>query len=191
MSITGPGSVTAAERHRADQHDEPARIRWRRSSAPAQAAQTYSGLQSQSGIVVALNAQLAAINGYSNTTTTVEHDAQRRAIGIDADRQQRRTVQQRSPISPGLQSQRQWADDGPGRRANAARRAFSRCSIPRSAPITSSRARGEYSHRWRSTSDILNGTGAQAGLTQIISERQQADLGSGTGRLSRRRRVRP
>ena len=35
-----------------------------------------------------------------------------------------------------------------------------------------------------STSDILNGNGAQAGLTQIISERQQADLGSGTGRLS-------
>ena len=28
-----------------------------------------------------------------------------------------------------------------------------------------------------STSDILNGNGAQAGLTQIISEREQADLG--------------
>ncbi|MFZ3357256.1 MAG: flagellar biosynthesis protein FlgL, partial [Xanthobacteraceae bacterium] len=36
-----------------------------------------------------------------------------------------------------------------------------------------------------SASDILNGNGAQAGLTQIISERQQADLGaSGLGHLS-------
>lgn len=31
--------------------------------------------------------------------------------------------------------------------------------------------------------DILNGTATQAGLKQVISERQQADLGSGTGRL--------
>ena len=36
-----------------------------------------------------------------------------------------------------------------------------------------------------SESDILNGNGAQAGLTQVISERQQADLGiSGLGHLS-------
>jgi hypothetical protein len=35
-----------------------------------------------------------------------------------------------------------------------------------------------------SASDILNGNGAQAGLTQVIQERQQADLGSGTGRLT-------
>jgi hypothetical protein len=34
-------------------------------------------------------------------------------------------------------------------------------------------------------STLLNGTGAQAGLMQIVSERQQADLGTaGTGRLS-------
>lgn len=31
--------------------------------------------------------------------------------------------------------------------------------------------------------DILNGTATQAGLKQVISERQQADLGTGTGRL--------
>ena len=31
-----------------------------------------------------------------------------------------------------------------------------------------------------STDDILNGNGAQAGLTQVITERQQADLGTGT-----------
>jgi hypothetical protein len=34
-----------------------------------------------------------------------------------------------------------------------------------------------------STAEILNGNGAQAGLTQVISERQQADLGNGLGRL--------
>ncbi|MEA2889318.1 MAG: flagellar hook-associated protein 3 FlgL [Bradyrhizobium sp.] len=31
---------------------------------------------------------------------------------------------------------------------------------------------------------LLNGSGAQAGLKQVISERQQADLGSGLGRLT-------
>jgi flagellar hook-associated protein 3 FlgL len=34
-----------------------------------------------------------------------------------------------------------------------------------------------------SSDDILNGTATQAGLKQVISERQQADLGTGTGRL--------
>ena len=35
-----------------------------------------------------------------------------------------------------------------------------------------------------SSGDILNGTATQAGLKQVISERQQADLGTGTGRLA-------
>jgi flagellar hook-associated protein 3 FlgL len=35
-----------------------------------------------------------------------------------------------------------------------------------------------------SSDDILNGTATQAGLKQVISERQQADLGTGTGRLA-------
>jgi flagellar hook-associated protein 3 FlgL len=35
-----------------------------------------------------------------------------------------------------------------------------------------------------SVNEILNGNGAQAGLDQVITERQQADLGSGTGRLT-------
>jgi hypothetical protein len=34
-----------------------------------------------------------------------------------------------------------------------------------------------------STNSILNGNGAQAGLSQVITERQQADVGSGLGRL--------
>ena len=34
-----------------------------------------------------------------------------------------------------------------------------------------------------SAEDILNGTASQAGLKQVIAERQQADLGTGTGRL--------
>jgi hypothetical protein len=35
-----------------------------------------------------------------------------------------------------------------------------------------------------SADDILNGTPTQAGLKQLITERQQADLGTGTGRLT-------
>ena len=70
MSITGPGSITAA--------NVLAQTNMMNSAEHAgsgigsgQAAQTYSGLQSQAGVALWLNAQLSAITGYSNTATTV------------------------------------------------------------------------------------------------------------------------
>lgn len=70
MSITGPGSITAAnvlaQNNMNNQLDTLAQ-----QLGTGQVATTYSGLQSQAGLAVQLNAQLAAINGYSNTTSTV------------------------------------------------------------------------------------------------------------------------
>src|SRR5580704_7258708 len=70
MSITGPGSVTAAnvtmQSNIMNQLNTLAQ-----ELGTGESAQTYSGLQAQSGISVALDAQLAAIKGYGNTTTTV------------------------------------------------------------------------------------------------------------------------
>ena len=70
MSITGPGSVTAAtviaQNNMMTELDSLAQ-----ELGTGQAAQTYSGLQSQAGMVLSLNAQLASINGYSNTASTV------------------------------------------------------------------------------------------------------------------------
>ena len=70
MSITGPGSITAASV--AAQTNMMNQLNTLgQELASGQAAQTYSDLQSQSGVTLALNAQLSAIAGYGNTATTV------------------------------------------------------------------------------------------------------------------------
>ena len=70
MSITGPGSVTAAnimaQTNMMNQLNTLST-----ELGTGQAAQTYSGLGSQAGLALALGAQLSAINGYSSTATTV------------------------------------------------------------------------------------------------------------------------
>ena len=70
MSITGPGSITAAN-VLAQTNMMTQLNTLGQELASGQAAQTYSGLQSQAGVTLALNAQLSAITGYSNTATTV------------------------------------------------------------------------------------------------------------------------
>ena len=71
MSITGPGSITAANIAGADQYDEPAQHAGQELGT-GQAAQTYSGLQDRRpGWRCRLTRQLAAINGYSATAQTV------------------------------------------------------------------------------------------------------------------------
>jgi flagellar hook-associated protein 3 FlgL len=183
MSITGPGSVTAAtiatQTNMMNQLDNLAQ-----ELGTGQATQTYSGLQSQAGMVVALNAQLAAINGYSSTTSTVSTTLNVAQSSLTQIGSLANSVQQEVTNKPGFnlnangqttvqvaaQSQLDeilsLLDTQVG-----SNYIFSGSAVNQPAVATSSA--------------ILNGTGAQAGLTQIISERGQADLGaSGTGRLS-------
>ena len=70
MSITGPGSITAA--NVAAQTNMMNQLNTLSEElGTGQAAQTYSGLGSQAGVVLALNAQLSDISGYGNTATAV------------------------------------------------------------------------------------------------------------------------
>ena len=70
MSITGPGSITAtnlmAQNNMSNQLNTLSE-----QLGTGEAATTYSGLQTQAGLAVQLSAQLAAINGYSNTASTI------------------------------------------------------------------------------------------------------------------------
>ena len=70
MSITGPGSITAlniaAVNAMSTQVDQLST-----ELATGHKAQTYSGLDSQAGVLLALNTQLSAINGYSDTANMV------------------------------------------------------------------------------------------------------------------------
>ena len=70
MSITGAGSVTAANIQAVTNITNQLNTLSEQLST-GQAAQTYSDLGSQAGLTLALNAQLSAFNGYSNTATTV------------------------------------------------------------------------------------------------------------------------
>src|SRR5579864_1539092 len=70
MSITGPGSITAANIQAVtNMNNQLDKLSAELGSG--QATQTYSGLGSQAGLALSLSAQLAALNGYSNTATTV------------------------------------------------------------------------------------------------------------------------
>ena len=69
MSITGPGSVTAMNiaavtnmNNQLNQLSE--------ELSTGDASQTYSGLGSQAGVALSLNAQLSAITGYTAAATT-------------------------------------------------------------------------------------------------------------------------
>jgi hypothetical protein len=70
MSITGPGSITAANvAAQTSMMNQLSTLS--EELGTGQAAQTYSGLGSQAGLALALNAQLSDISGYTNSATAV------------------------------------------------------------------------------------------------------------------------
>jgi len=182
MSITGPGSITAsnvaAQTTMMDQLNTLGQ-----ELASGQAAQTYSGLQSQAGVALALNAQISAINGYSNTASTIGTTlsiAQSALTALDS-------------TSSAVQKS---INDPPAFSLNASGQTQTQVTAASQLDQILSLLNTQVGNNYifsgsavnqpsvASTSDILNGNGAQAGFKQILSERQQADLGSGTGRLS-------
>ena len=183
MSITGPGSITAAniaaQTNMFNQLDKLST-----QLATGQAAQTYSDLGSQAGLTLSLNAQLAAIDGYSSTASTVGTTlsvAQSALTGISSSA----AAAQQSLAQPeafSLNSNGQTA-----MQASAASELDQIVSLLNTQVGTNYifSGSGVNQRPVADTSTILNGNGAQAGLVQLIAARQQADLGSGgLGRLS-------
>ncbi len=147
-----------------------------------QKSTTYAGLGSQSGIAVALSAQLAAISSFDNTMTNV---------GTTISLQQT-VLQQIASIGNTVQSsagQPSYAIDSTGQ-TTAQKTAASQ--LDQVLSLLNTQGGNGYlfsgsglNQQSVDTSDhILNGNGAQAGLKQVIAERNQADLGAdGLGRL--------
>jgi hypothetical protein len=183
MSITGPGSITAASI--ASQTSMMNQLNTlAQQLGSGQAAQTYSDLQDQAGVALSLNGQLSAVNGYSataqtvGTTLSVEQSVLSQLSGASSSIQQAIGGQNAFVLNANGQTTTQ---------AGAVTQLDNILSLLNtqvgSNYIFSGSALNQPSVA--SASDILNGNGAQAGLTQIISERQQADLGvSGLGHLS-------
>lgn len=182
MSITGPGSITAAnllaQTNLTNQLDALST-----ELGTGQAAQTYSGLGSQAGVAVSLGQQLSAINGYSSAATTVGTTltvAQSVLSQLDSSR----TTMQQNVIQQGA-----FSLNGSGQtvvQTQAATQLDQILSLLNTQVGDNYMFSGSATNQASvaSTSDILNGTGTQAGLTQVINERLQSDQGAnGLGRL--------
>ncbi len=183
MSITGPGSITAA--NVAAQNSMMNQLNTLGEElASGQAAQTYSGLQDQAGVALSLNSQLSAINGYSNTATMVGT-----TLGV-AQSVLTQLGSAGSAMVQAISGQGAFSLNNNGQTTT---QASAVAQLDNIVSLLNTQVGSNYIFSGSATNqpsvasatDILDGNGAQAGLTQVIAERQQADLGvSGLGHLS-------
>jgi flagellar hook-associated protein 3 FlgL len=143
---------------------------------------TYAGMGVNEGFAIAARAQLSNISAFTdtmtkiNTTISVANTALQSLVDIGTQ------VQGAAASAP-------TALNGSGQTI-AQQNAVSQLSSMLGILNTQSGDRYVFSGSAIDTPSvadadtILNGSGAQAGLKQLISERQQADLGGGLGRLT-------
>jgi flagellar hook-associated protein 3 FlgL len=181
MSITGPGSITAANIQAVNNMTKQLDTLTAELGS-GHAAQTYSGLGSQAGLALALNGQLSAINAYSNTATTVGTTLSVSQSVLNQLDGSRNTVEQ------AIGQQGAFSLNGNGQTSTQAAAASQLGEI---LSLLNTQVGNNYIFSGSATTtpsvassnEILNGNGAQAGLVQVIKERAQADLGTGSGRL--------
>ena len=183
MSITGPGSITAtillAQNNMSNQLNTLSQ-----ELGTGQAATTYSGLQSQAGLALQLTAQLADISGYSSTATTV---------GTTLTLAQSVLTQLGSSSSAVQQSLLQSSAFSLDNTGQTTAQESAAGQLDQILAALNTQAGDNYMFSGSalnqpsvaSASDILNGNGAQAGLTQVMAERLQADEGANVPPLGR------
>jgi len=183
MSITGPGSITAANlMAQTNMFNQLNTLS--QQLGTGEAAQTYSGLGSQAGLALELGAQLSAINGYSGTTTPVGT-----TLSI-AQSVLGQLANVGSIVSQSITQQGNFTLDNNGQttiQATAAGYLDQIFSLLNTQVGTDYLFSGSATNQpsVAQTDEILNGNGAQSGLTQVIAQRLQADQGaSGLGRLT-------
>jgi flagellar hook-associated protein 3 FlgL len=183
MTITGPGSITALNLAAQNQLSNQLNT-LSEELGTGEAASTYSGLGSQAGLALQLTAQLSAMEGYSNTATsvgTILSIAQSALGGL-------------SSAGTGVQSaiagQGAFSLNGSGQtntQTTAASYLDQIVSLLNTQVGQNFLFSGSATNQQSvvSADTMLNGTGTQAGLTQIIAQRLQADQGTGNlGRLT-------
>jgi len=181
MSITGPGSITAANVQAVTAMNKQL-DQLSQELASGQASQTYSGLGSQAGLALSLSTQLAAINGYSTNATTV---------GTTLTLAQSVLTQLGSTQSAVEQSITQGAAFNLDNNGQTTTQEAAAADLDQIVALLNTQVGNTYLFSGSAvtqpsvatTDQILNGNGAQAGFKQVLAERQAADLGSGLGRL--------
>ena len=152
--------------------------------ASGEKSTTYSGMGAGEGFAIAARAQLSNITGYKNTITNV-------GTTITAANTALQTLSKTSSqveTAAGSGSQTLNSNGQTAGQVTAISQLSSMLSILNTQAgngyIFSGAATNTPSVA--SADDILNGKGAQAGLTQVMNERRQADLGTAPdlGRLT-------
>jgi flagellar hook-associated protein 3 FlgL len=182
MSITGPGSITALNVAAVNtMNSQLNKLSAELSSN--QLAQTYSDLGTQAGVTLSLNTQLAAVTAYGNTATTV---------GTTLSVAQAALTQLGSSGTAVEQAINQQGAFSLNSSGQTTAQATASAQLSQILSVLNTQVGNNYIFSGSATtqpsvasmSDILNGNGAQAGFTQVMSERLQADQGAnGLGRL--------
>jgi flagellar hook-associated protein 3 FlgL len=142
----------------------------------------YAGMGANEGFAIAARSQLSNIAAFGTTITNVNTVISAANTGLQSISQIASQIQSNASSSPqNLTSTGQTIGQ---------QNAVSELSA--AVGILNTQVGNRYifsgtainSPALASADDILNGTPTQAGLKQLIAERQQADLGTGTGRLT-------
>jgi flagellin-like hook-associated protein FlgL len=183
MSITGPGSLTASNIAAVNNmNNQLSALSAELGSGDA--AQTYSGLGSQAGVALSLSSQLSAISGYSDAATAAGTN-----IGI-AQSLLTQLGDSGNAVEQAVNEQGAFSLNNTGQTST---QASATTELDQILSLLNTQVGGNYLFSGNAVNqpsvagmnEILNGNGAQAGLTQVISERTQADLGTANmGRLT-------
>jgi flagellin-like hook-associated protein FlgL len=151
-----------------------------RQLSTGQKSATYAGLGPDRGLTVGLNAQVSALSAYDNSIDNVmtRINLAQNALGAisDVGNAMRSAIAQGSGSAGGT----------------SAAQLSAQSSLQQLLGLLNTQAGDRYLFSGRATDQpavetydhIMNGDGARAGFSQVVSERSQADLGAdGLGRL--------
>ncbi len=154
-----------------------------RQLSTGQKSATYAGLGTGSGVTVGLNAQLSGLGAFDNSINIVNT-----RIGLMSN-----ALTSMTKIASSVQSVIDNTTPPATSAAPGIAQQTGYSSLGQLLDLLNTQTGGHYLFSGNTTDQpptdtfnhIMNGNGAQAGLTQLISERTQADLGVGNlGRLA-------
>ena len=154
-----------------------------RQLSTGQKSANYAGLGTGSGITVGLNAQLSALSAFDNSIDMVTT-----RIGLMSN-----ALSSMTKVAGTVQSAIDNVTPPSGNGSVTIAQQTANSSLGQLLDLLNTQSGGHYLFSGTATDQpptdtldhIINGNGAQAGLTQLISERTQADLGTGgLGRLT-------
>ena len=154
-----------------------------RQLSTGQKSSNYAGLGLSSGVTVSLNAQLSAISGYDDTISNVGTRINLMNTALSG----------MTNLASAVKTAMAQAPTGANGSGAALAQQTAQNSLDQLLGMLNTQAGDRYLFSGRATDQpavdtldhILNGDGVKAGLKQLISERNQADLGAnGLGRLT-------